>query len=223
MIFYRNVGAISYAICNPIKEHQSAEQSRDVEQGRDSDISICDDGAMAAAQTASERSPLLVQPQAETGNDLPDWTAFLTSTPMQPKQQPASSSASSSTTASQDALHSISISRTRQLFALSTMTTHPTAELATGFKNLIRQIDSTELNRNIYLIGRATLRDLDTPASNSSSSSTTDSTECEAVRLLPLPPRVLPQSLPLRSPPTLTTSVSSSVSNSSLPQPQGIN
>ena len=63
------------------------------------------------------------------------------------------------------------------------------------------------------------MRDMDTPTSNSSSSSTTDSTEGEAVRLLPLPPRILPQSLPLRSPPTLTTSVSSTVT--SLPQPPG--
>ena len=136
---FRNVGAMSYAVCNPIKEHQSAEQQRDVE--RYSDLSLCEEGATAAAQatTPTERSPLLVQPQAETGGDLPDWTAFLTSTPMQQKQlQPVSSSSSSSTTASQDALHSLNVSRTRQLFALSTMSAHPTSsvELSTGFSRL---------------------------------------------------------------------------------------
>lgn len=67
--------------------------------------------------------------------------------------------------------------------------------------------------------GQAPLRDLDTPTSNSSSSSTADSTEGEAVRLLPLPPRTLP--LPLRSPPTLTTSISTTISSSSLPLPSG--
>lgn len=136
---FRNVGAINYAICNPIKENQGAEQShqhRDVERERDSDISLCEDGATAPVQatTPTERSPLLVQPQAESGGQLPDWAAFLTSTPMQQKQQPVSSSASSSTTASQDALHSLNVSRTRQLFALSTMSAHPASsvELSSG-------------------------------------------------------------------------------------------
>lgn len=232
-LVFRNVGAMSYAICNPIKEHQSAEQSqpqRDVEQGRDSDLSMCEDGATAGAQatTPTERSPLLVQPQAETGGDLPDWTAFLTSTPMQQKQlQPVSSSASSSTTASQDALHSLNVSRTRQLFALSTMSAHPTSsvELSSGYSRLFfsRFTNSTSSQHefNLGRAGHAPLRDLDTPTSNSSSSSTTDSTEGEAVRLLPLPPRILPQSLPLRSPPTLTTSVSTTISTTSLPQPPG--
>jgi hypothetical protein len=131
---------MSYAICNSIKEHQSAEQSQQRNVERESDLSICEDGTVAAAQatTPTERSPLLVQPNAEPSNDLPDWAAFLTSTPMQKQQQqkPISSSTSSSTTASQDALHSLNVSRTRQLFALSPMRAHPTssAELSTGFK-----------------------------------------------------------------------------------------
>jgi hypothetical protein len=131
---------MSYAICNPIKEHQNAEQSHQQREAeRESDLSICEDGAVAAAQatTPTERSPLLVQPTAEPSTELPDWAAFLTSTPMQKQQQqkPISSSASSSTTASQDALHSLNVSRTRQLFALSPMRTHPTtsAEHSTGF------------------------------------------------------------------------------------------
>ncbi|XP_057368730.2 pecanex-like protein 1 [Daphnia carinata] len=198
-------GAMSYVICDPITEHQNAEQfhqQRDAE--RQIDLSTYETGATAVvgATTPTERSPLLV-PNAKANNELPDWAAFLTSTPMQKQLllQPVSSSASSSTTASQDALHSLNVSRTRQLFALSPMRAHP--------------ISSTEISNG--RTGQAPLRDLDTPTSNSSSSSTADSTEGEAVRLLPLPPRTLP--LPLRSPPTLTTSVSTTISSSSLPQP----
>lgn len=198
-------GALSYVICDPITEHQNAEQfhqQRDAE--RKIDLSTYETGAMVVvgATTPTERSPLLV-PNAKTNEELPDWAAFLTSTPMQKQllRQPASSSASSSTTASQDALHSLNVSRTRQLFALSPMRAHP--------------ISSTEISNGRP--GQAPLRDLDTPTSNSSSSSTADSTEGEAIRLLPLPPRTLP--LPLRSPPTLTTSISTTISSSSLPLP----
>ena len=177
---------------------------------RDSDLSLCEEGAAAVVQstTPTECSPLLVQ---TTANPLPDWASFLTSTPMQTiKRQAAGSSTSSSTTASQDALHNLNMARTRQLFALSGMSSpHPPSS----------ERDSGRIDRPC----KPPRCDLDTPTTShsSSSSSTTDSTECEAVRLLPLPPRVLPQ--PLRSPTTLTTSISMTASSSSsLPQSLGL-
>lgn len=138
-------------ICDPITEHQNAEQfhqQRDAE--RKIDLSTYETGAMVVvgATTPTERSPLLV-PNAKTNEELPDWAAFLTSTPMQKQllRQPASSSASSSTTASQDALHSLNVSRTRQLFALSPMRAHPisSTEISNGmpFKKIFLKLNIT--------------------------------------------------------------------------------
>lgn len=129
---------MSYVICDPITEHHHAEQfhqQRDAERKIDLSNYDADATAVVGVTTPTERSPLLV-PSAKTNDELPDWAAFLTSTPMQKQllRQPVSSSASSSTTTSQDALHSLNVSRTRQLFASSPMRAQPisSAEISSG-------------------------------------------------------------------------------------------